>query len=430
MTTSKFSPTRRSLIAAAGAGGLMTASGLFSSAAYAKNTPLKIGVLAPRTGPGASIGEIGVRGVQWGVDRINRDGGIGGRQVELVIREETTPRETMDRFRRLITQDGVDTVHGVLTTGVSLALAPAVEANRVVTVLWDGTTQDGVVEKVPNPRYLFKSAGNEIDAIATTLMAIEKWGDQINKVAGVNVDYTYGRTTWTAFQALLEKYGIANEVVAEQWVKIGTMDLTSNVSALNRADPDVVFTSMYFADLPILLQQASNVGLFDKTKFALPVGGAQQQLLKKSFVPEDLILGHGTFYWDYKDGNALQKEFVAWHFDKFNEPPHLEAERAYTALAFYKAGVEKALKMTGGRWPTSEEVADAIPGSEIETLGGMANMRQDNIPNQTFYCGMTTHDNDYDFVTLDEVRTYRAEDLQLPAGAEFWDWIKDADFKV
>lgn len=430
MGKQEFSKYRRQILKISGASSLLAATGSISLPAFAKNTPLRIGILAPRTGVAATIGDCGLRGLNWGVERLNAAGGIGGRKVELVIREETSPKETIDRFRKLILQDRVDSVQGVMSSGVSLALAPAVESSRVVTLLWDGTTQDGVEEKFPNPNFLFKAAGNEVDAVTASLLAIRNWGKEIKNIAGINVDYTYGRTTWTTFLEILKKFGINYNIVSEQWVKIGTMNLTSNIAALKNAKPDLIFSSMFFADLPVFLQQASDAGLTKESKFVIPIGGVQQTALKKSFTPSEVILGHSTFYFDYKNGNELQREFTDWYLDKYKEPPHFEAERAFFCLQLYKAGVEKALSAKSGSWPTSAEVAEAIPGLEVESLGGKGSMRADHIPNQTFYQGYTTHNNNFDFTTVDKVQAFRTEQVQKPANVNFWDWLKGADFNI
>ena len=56
--------------------------------------------------------------------------------------------------------------------------------------------------------------------------------------------------------------------------------------------------------------------------------------------------------------------------------------------------------------------------------------RKDHIAEQTFVQGLTTHNNKYDFVTLGSFETMYASDLQKPPGANFWDWIKTAQFKI
>ena len=70
-------------------------------------------------------------------------------------------------------QEKVDCVQGIISTGVGLALGPVVEEARALTIYWDGTTQDGVDEKIPNPRYLFRSTDNECEAVMSSLLAIK-----------------------------------------------------------------------------------------------------------------------------------------------------------------------------------------------------------------------------------------------------------------
>ena len=60
----------------------------------------------------------------------------------------------------------------------ALALGPVVEESRALTIYWDGTTQDGVDEKLPNPKYLFRTTDNECEAVMSSLLAIKHWKGQ------------------------------------------------------------------------------------------------------------------------------------------------------------------------------------------------------------------------------------------------------------
>src|SRR5688572_18848641 len=80
--------------------------------AFAQSGPVKMGVLAAKSGVLAPVGESGLRGVQWATERINAAGGILGRKVELIIEEESSPKDTVERFRKLALQDKVDAVTG------------------------------------------------------------------------------------------------------------------------------------------------------------------------------------------------------------------------------------------------------------------------------------------------------------------------------
>jgi branched-chain amino acid transport system substrate-binding protein len=308
-------------------------------------------------------------------------------------------------------------------------VAPAAEEEQALLIMWDGTTQDGVKETMPNPRYVFRSTDNECEAVMASLLAVKYFKGRFKTIAGVNPDYSYGRNNWEAFRQILMRYGIEAQVVAEQWPKVGTMDLTSHVAALKSVQPDLIFSSMLFADLPIFMKQAHAAGLFERSKVVLPAAGWQMNQLSKEFMPEGVIFGHNTLYFAHPQGSALQKEFVRDYFDRYKEAPHWEADRAYFALAAYKAGVEAAYQATG-RWPKAEEIIDVIPGLTVQSLGGPARFRKDKIAEQVFYQGPSTNKNDYGFPTLAIIESFNSDKLQKPPGADFWKWIKTAALPV
>lgn len=419
-------PTRRHVIAGAGAASLASALPL---PAIAQAKPVRIGILAPRSGVAGTAGECGLRAAQWATERMNKEGGIAGRPVELVVEEETSPKDTIERFRRLVLQEKVDCVQGLISTGVSLGVAPVAEEEQAMLIMWDGTTQDGVKEVMPKSRYVFRSTDNECEAVMASLLTVKNFKGGFRTIAGINPDYSYGRNNWEAFRQILGRYGIEAQVVAEQWPKVGTMDLTSHVAALKAAKPDLIFSSMLFADLPIFMKQGHAAGLFEGTKVVLPAAGWQINQLKKEFMPEGVIFGHNTLYFALPDASPLQKAFVADYMDRYKEAPHWEADRAYFALAAYKAGVEAASK-AAGRWPKLDEVIDAIPRLEIQSLGGPGRFRRDKIAEQVFYQGLSTNRNEYDFPTLANVESFTADQLQKPEGADFWQWIRTARMPV
>jgi branched-chain amino acid transport system substrate-binding protein len=421
---------RKVLKALGGAGAMLAAQPYMSFPAFAQNKPLRIGIIAPKAGIAGTIGECGMRGCQFAVDRINAGGGIAGRKIELIVEEETNPKDSIERLRKLVLQDKVDCVQGIVSSGVSLAMGAVAEEMKALTIFWDGTTQDGVKETMANPRYVFRSTDNECEAVMASLLAIKYWKGKFKTIAGINPDYSYGRNNFAAFQALLKKFGVDHTVVAEQWPKVGTLDLTSHVAALKAAKPDLVFSSLLFADLPIFMKTAHGAGLMDgSTKFVFPAAGFQHTALKKEFTPEGMVFGHNTLYFDLANASALQKQFVQEYEAKYKDYPHWEADRAYFAMQVYKAGVETAQKAKGA-WPSNEDIINAMEGVKVESLGGPGHMRKDHIAEQTFYQGLTTHKNKYDFPTLASVETMYSDVLQKPPGADFWKWIETAQIKL
>src|SRR5204863_3722005 len=389
--------SRRTLLKSAAAASAISIAGV-KAPALAQNKPVRIGILAPRSGIAAAPGENGIRATQWAVARFNANDGIAGRKIELVIEEESSPKDTIERFSQLVQQEKVDCVQGIISTGIALALGPVVEEARALTIYWDGTTQDGVDEKLPSPRYLFRSTDNECEAVMSSLLTIKHWKGKFVTVAGINPDYSYGRNNMAAFVAILKRFNIEHKVVTEQWPKVGTMDLTSHVAALKAAKPDLIFSSLLFADLPVFMKQAHAAGLTKGTKLVFPAAGFQHTLMKKEFTPEGMLFGHNTLYFAHPNATALQKEFVAWYADKHKDYPNWEADRAYFALASYKAAVEKAAAAKGGSWPSTDDSIAAMDGLSVDSLGGRGSWRKDHIAEQTFTQGLTTHKNQYDFV--------------------------------
>ena len=79
---------------------------------------------------------------------------------------------------------------------------------------------------------------------------------------------------------------------------------------------------------------------------------------------------------------------------------------------------------------TQEQLAEAMPGLEVESLGGKGRFRKDKIAEQVFYQGPSTNKNKYDFPTLASIDTFSAEQLQKPPGMDFWEWIKTGKMPV
>ncbi|GLI23096.1 branched-chain amino acid transport system substrate-binding protein [Xanthobacter flavus] len=421
---------RRGLLKGAAGLAATSALGAFPMPALAQNTPLKIGIIAPRAGTAAYIGENGLRSAEWTAKKINEAGGIAGRKIELVVEEETNAKETLERARRLVLQEKVDCIQGGYSTGVTLPMAPTLEDMQVLTIFWDGTTQDGVKETMPSPKFVFKSTDNECEAVMASLIAAKHLKGQFKRIAAISPDYTYGRNVWTAFKALNKKFGIDAEVVSEQWSSFSQLDFTSNVAALKAAKPDLIYCVLGNADLPIFMRAATSAGLTDTARMVLVQAGHQHGQLKKPFTPVGTLLCYNTMYFAKPNPSAAQKEFVDYYMDRFKDYPHWECERAYFAMNLYKGGVEKVVAAKGGSWPKPEEVAQAMEGITFESFGGPAAMRKDHIAEEVFYGGFGTHDNPYDVSTLQTPYSYPASVLQKPPGADFWGWLETATFPV
>lgn len=420
--------TRRSFLKVSGSA--VAASSLGAVPSFGQEEPLRIGVLAARSGVLASIGECALTTVEWWANRVNESGGILGRPVVLVVEEELSPKETVDRFRKLVLRDRVEMVTGVISTGAGMSVGPAAGELETIWLSWDATTQRGIEETLPNPKYSFRSTDNEVEGLMASILTVKHYKGEIKTVANLGTDFSYGRNMWETFMAMMKKYDMGVTPVADLWVKVGTTDLTSFVATLQQAKPDLIMASILFTDAFIFMKQAHAAGLTRSSKLVMPAAGFQLNELKKEYTPEGMILGHNSMYFEAPNASPLLKEFTEYYKSKTGLFPHFEAERAYSACEAYRAGVIRASEAGGDGWPSKEDIIQGIEGVTVESFGGPFSYRSDHIPDCNFYAGFTTHDNPYDIVTISPVEMMHTTDLQKPAGADFFEWIESKDFPI
>jgi branched-chain amino acid transport system substrate-binding protein len=422
MTTS-----RRGFLKGAGAVTAVSTIGGFPLVARAQAPDVKLGVIAIRAGIAAPVGTAGLRGTEWWAERVNKAGGILGRQVKLVVEEESNPKDTVERYRKLVLQEKVEAVLGGISTGVTLALAPVAEDLQTPWLSWDGTTQKGVEETMPNPKWSFRSVDNEVEAIVAGMLTPKYFGKTIKTVAGIGNDYSYGHDCWQSYQAVLKKYIPDVKFVLELFPKLGATDFTSHIASIQQSKADLLMCSFWSGDATILMKQAAAVGLFKSMKAVFTTAGGVHDSLKKDFTPEGLLLGYNTMYFDDPKGSALLKQFVREYKAKYNEYPPYECDHAYFNAESYKAAVEKAAKGST-TWPSKADVVKALEGIEVESLSGRRSWREDHVQMCNFYQGVTTHKNSYDFVTINPIEVVSTKQAMKPAGAKLMDWI--AGWKV
>ena len=130
-------------------GGAVALGSFAGAPAFAQSPPVKIGVLAARSGVLASIGECALATVQWWADGVNKAGGILGRKVELVVEEEGNPKETAERFRKLALRDNVEMVTGLISTGSGLFSGGTQRTPLVMRASTSSRPSSGLALNVP-----------------------------------------------------------------------------------------------------------------------------------------------------------------------------------------------------------------------------------------------------------------------------------------
>ncbi|MCP5231864.1 MAG: ABC transporter substrate-binding protein [Zoogloeaceae bacterium] len=182
---------------------------LGSMVAVAAEGPIKIGSILSVTGPAAFLGDPELKTLQMYIEKINKDGGVLGRQLEFVHYDDGSNAGKANSFaKRLISDDKVDVIVGGTTTGSTMSMVPLIERAGIPFVSLAG----GVVITDPVKKWVFKTPHTDRLAAEKVFADMKKRG--ITKVALLSETSGFGQSGRTESEMVAKKYGItlvANE---------------------------------------------------------------------------------------------------------------------------------------------------------------------------------------------------------------------------
>ncbi|WP_407654515.1 ABC transporter substrate-binding protein [Bradyrhizobium prioriisuperbiae] len=230
--------SRRHLLAAAGAAfsAAMT-SVVLPSAAIAADT-VKLGLVAAMSGQSAKSGEAIVRGLSVAIDEINAKGGLLGKKVELVVRDdESNPAKGVVAARELAQREQVAAIFGGLDTPVSMAIVPFANQAKIPFIgVWAaGTpiTRNGAAEN-----YVFRvSAVDALVDVALVNYAEKKYGAK--KPGLILINNSWGESNEKGLKAALEDKKIASAGVEK--FETADVDVVPQLTRLKDSGADALF---------------------------------------------------------------------------------------------------------------------------------------------------------------------------------------------
>ena len=263
---------RRAVRILGGALAAVTALGMAVSA-QAQEKKIKIGVIYALTGPLAGGGtELGYLGAKIMIDHFIKQGGVEGYKIEAVYADaQSKPDVAINEAVRLIEQEKVNLVMGFFSSAQCVPVAARVE--QLKNFMWITTCiSTGVVEN-KNLKYVFRpqASGQQFGLMAADMIeknAKAKFGKEPKdmRVAIVHEDGSYGVDVAKGNEAGSKKAGF--NVVMKEGYSATAPDLSSLITKLKRARPDVIFHTGYNPDITLFARQAREQGL----KFGALVG--------------------------------------------------------------------------------------------------------------------------------------------------------------
>lgn len=295
---------------------------------------VKIGLLAPLTGFAAADGLSVLNSVQLAVERVNQDGGVLGRQVELVYYDDRADgKEAVALSRKLIQQDRVAGVVGGSYSTPSRAVAPIFEDEEIPFVAAYAVHPD--ITKAG--KYCFRNGFlGMVEGKSAGYVSVELL--KAKKIALLTSDNDFGRTLAEGFKAYLGNQGKAAQIVFEQTYPFKEKDFKPYLSKVKEANPDILFASGYYFQTGPIVQQARELGLnvqilgeegADSPKF-LEIAGASAE----GFVIVTNL--------DRDDPRPVVQDFLKTFEQRYQIQPDMVGASAYDAFMIICEGIRRA----------------------------------------------------------------------------------------
>ena len=279
---------RRSLLQAAGLG--LASLSLPAVRLAAEEKPIRIGLLHDLSGPFAGAGSVPLSiGAQLAIDYVNGKGGVLGKyKIEPVSADSQSKAEVaINEAERLINQEKVDIILGIYASSHAVPLAVKVDEQK--KILWINSAIAAAVLKDRHLRYVFR-ATTQSDAYGDAAISFlaenskKKLGIEPKdlKIALIDEDGPYGTAVQQADDKFSKERHIG-EIVLKESYAASAPDLSSLVTKLKRAKPDVIIHAGYNPDITLFLRQARESGLRFMSLIGNGAGYSQLDKLRDTF---------------------------------------------------------------------------------------------------------------------------------------------------
>jgi urea transport system substrate-binding protein len=334
-----------------------------AAGAQSSGGSVKVGVLHSLSGTMA-ISEVAVRdSTLLAIDEINAEGGVLGKQIKPVVEDGASDWPTFaEKAEKLVTVDKVKVTFGGWTSASRKAMLPVFEGLK--GLLFYPVQYEGL-EQSPN---IFYTGATTNQQIIPALDYLKEEG--MTKVYLVGSDYVFPRTA----NKIIKAYAEANdmEIVGEDYLPLGETGVSTIVSKVLDAEPQVVFNT---------LNGDSNVAFFKELKAK---GNTPEQIQTVSVsVAEEEVGGIGL--------DNIQGHLVAWNYYQTTDNPRndefVEAfkaeygdnrvtadpiEAGYNSVYIWAAAAEKAKSFDVAK------IKKAAKGLVLETPEGTLTVDKKN----------------------------------------------------
>ncbi len=304
------------------------------------------------------------QGWQLAVDEINASGGLLGRPVQVISRDDAgKPEEALRHAVELTANEKVDVLAGGFLSNVGLALADYALTHKRLFVASEPLSDALVWDK--GNRYTFRLRPSTYMQAAMLVEEAAKL--PARRWATIAPNYEYGQSAVASFKEQLKAKRPDVEFVAEQWPVLGKLDAGTTLQAVTQAKPDAIFNVTFGADLAKLVREGNQRNVFPKIPVVSMLSGEPEYLdvLKDETPPGWIVTGYP---WDQIDTKA-HSSFASNYYKRYNENPKVGSVVGYATMQAIFAAIAKAKSVD------NEKLVKAMRGLKFQTPFGPAEFR-------------------------------------------------------
>ncbi len=355
----------------------LTAFALASPLVFAANT-IKIGEVNSYKAQPAFL-EPYKKGMELAVEQINAAGGVNGKKIELITRDDNaSPGDAVRAAEELLVREKVDVLAGSFLSHIGLALTDFAKQKKVFFLASEPLT-DKIVWQNGN-RYTYRLRASTY--MQVSMLVPEAVKMKRKRWAIVYPNYEYGQSAAATFKQLLKAAQPDVEFVAEQATVLGRVDAGPVAQALADAKPDAIFNVLFGADLAKFVREGNTRGLFQGKGVVSLLSGEPEYLdTLKDDTPNGWVV---TGYPWYGIQTPEHTAFFLAYKAKFQDYPRLGSVIGYSTIWSLAEGMKKA------KSADTEKLIAAFKGLQVSTPFGKITYRaQDNQSTMGAYVGKT-----------------------------------------
>lgn len=319
------------------------------------------------------------KGWELAVEEVNAGGGVFGRKLEIVSRDDNgNPGDAVRVAEELLSRENVQFLIGTFASNVGLAVADFARQKKVLFIAAEPLT-DKITWQNGN-RYTFRLRASTY--MQTAMLIPEAVRLKKKRWAIVYPNYEYGQSATAAFKALLKKAQPDVEFVAEQAAPLGKIDAGAVTQALAEAKPDAIFSSLFGPDLARFVREGNTRGLFKGREVFNLLGGEPEYLdpLKDETPAGWYVTGYP---WN-AIGTPEHKRFLDAYRKRHGDYPRLGSVVGYSTVKSAVAAMKRAGSLD------SEKLVAAMKGLQVDTpFGNITYRALDHQSTMGAYVGRT-----------------------------------------